>query len=135
MSIGIDVTPVYFFQSASNGLVKVGFSKQVEQRRLTLERQTGGALTLLATDLGGREYEQFLHRMMAEFREHGEWFRPNALTDAYAAYGRARQEGQEDAILAASDHITHLLMNPALIQEAPITRELIDDAMAAAAVS
>lgn len=111
----IDLAAVYFLKNPMTGLVKVGYTGNLKQRLATLERAAGTSLERLAIHLGGREYEQHLHKVMARFREHGEWFRPNTLIEAHAAFYRTAEGSAE--FYAASDRVNHLLLNTDLIKE------------------
>lgn len=59
---------VYF--AARDGLVKIGYSANVEQRMLQLGTR------LLAVMPGGARMERLMHCHFAEYRVHGEWFHP-----------------------------------------------------------
>lgn len=59
---------VYFAER--DGLVKIGYSANVEQRM----RQLGARL--LAVMPGGARMERIMHGYFAEYRVHGEWFHP-----------------------------------------------------------
>jgi hypothetical protein len=68
---------VYFFERA-DGLVKIGFSRDVTARVRTL-----GPGRLIAATPGGRDLECQLHARFANSRQTGEWF---VLTPELAAY-------------------------------------------------
>lgn len=70
-------TYVYFFENPQTGLVKIGYSGNPVQRLRQLSSDARVRLNVLGFTPGGRKLEATLHRDMAEYREHGEWFRPN----------------------------------------------------------
>ena len=62
----------------SDGRIKIGVSKKVEQRKKDLEA-AAGPLELLLTIPGGFELEEELHRQFDSDRVHGEWFESSDL--------------------------------------------------------
>lgn len=79
---------VYFIQfvgesGEENGLVKIGYSGQLVQRRHELAREyigdrfRAGWLRVLGTVPGDRNREAIYHRRFHEFRVFGEWFEPH----------------------------------------------------------
>jgi T5orf172 domain len=71
---------VYFVQNG--GLIKIGKSENLGERI----RHMGVPVTaILATEPGGLKRERELHTRFAEYREHGEWFRPGPRLLAYIA--------------------------------------------------
>lgn len=69
---------LYFMQSTNGGLVKIGFSDNVENRLRQLEKDYGQSLTILATMEGGRAEEAALHRRFKHLRVgRTEQFRPD----------------------------------------------------------
>lgn len=70
--MGLWATPgrrwVYFAERG--GLVKIGFSANVDQRMRVLGTR------LLAVMPGGEGMERRMHMLFAEYRHHGEWFHP-----------------------------------------------------------
>lgn len=66
---------IYFIQREDNGYIKIGYSKDVPTRMLSLRMYT--RLTLLGQCEGDVEFEQGLHRKFNKFRVHGEWFHPS----------------------------------------------------------
>lgn len=69
---------VYFVQGQLTGLIKIGFTEQDVNSRIS-SMQTGSPdrLKLLGMLPGSRVAEVKLHRRFAEDRDHGEWFRPS----------------------------------------------------------
>ena len=80
---------VYFIQSADDGSIKIGTSKDVPGRIRSIVWETKRQLTLLAMMSGDRDIEQSLHRRFAHARIRGEWFRPVPELLAYISEIRA----------------------------------------------
>jgi len=100
---------VYFLESADTGLIKIGFSTNVEQRARAIESMGGSAVRLLATKPGTFKTERRLHRRFAAWRTRGEWFEPNPalldlIEDAALLEGDA---GAERADSPRPDRTTH----------------------------
>jgi hypothetical protein len=73
-----DDRPVYFIQ-AENGLIKIGVSESPHGRLQALQTGSPVRLRLVGMIAGaGASGEAELHAKFAEYREHGEWFRPSA---------------------------------------------------------
>lgn len=66
---------VYFLRR-SDGLIKIGFAKDVEARIRQLHPVAGSELELLAKVEGGQSKEASLHKKFAHLRHHREWFLP-----------------------------------------------------------
>lgn len=71
---------VYFIRNG--GLIKIGKSENLSER---LRSMSLPVTAVLATEPGGYERERELHKRFAEYREHGEWFRPGPRLLAYIA--------------------------------------------------
>lgn len=69
--------PVYFVQQASTGLIKIGYTGNVEQRVSSLRNGHGDLVLLAVIENGTRLAERNLHEMFASCRVSGEWFRPH----------------------------------------------------------
>lgn len=68
---------IYFLQPVDGGPVKIGFSDNLEARRIALELHYGRQLSVLATLPGGREEEKAIHERFAHLRlGRTEQFRP-----------------------------------------------------------
>lgn len=67
---------IYFIQSTSGGLIKIGLTDSVARRMSQLRSGRSDDLALLATMPGGRAEERKLHRQFATSRHRGEWFAP-----------------------------------------------------------
>lgn len=67
---------VYFVQSPSTGLIKIGTTGNVQQRLSSLCAETSENMVLLATLEGGFRLEKQLHGHFRDERRHGEWFEP-----------------------------------------------------------
>ncbi len=70
------VCPVVYFVQATNGLIKIGNTKQLKWRFESLQGQSPLPLEILATTPGNRTVEFAYHATFAEHRQHGEWFKP-----------------------------------------------------------
>lgn len=68
---------VYYVQRVSDDLIKIGTSRNVTNRLITIRREFG-ELRLLATHGGSHRQESTLHGRFADLRvtPRGEWFRP-----------------------------------------------------------
>lgn len=71
---------VYFIRRCTDpeGLIKIGFTRNVRARVKSLSTATPGGVELLASCEGGAQKEHDLHRRYASDRVDGEWFRPSA---------------------------------------------------------
>lgn len=65
---------VYFIQGASGGPIKIGTSRDVEDRIRGLQSCSPVRLVLLGVAAGDIRLERALHRRLAPHRLHGEWF-------------------------------------------------------------
>jgi hypothetical protein len=65
---------VYFIEAVGADRVKIGVSRNVEQRFSQLAASFPGPLKLLGKVTGGRAREGSLHRRLANFHIGGEWF-------------------------------------------------------------
>ena len=83
---------VYFIQSEKGGAIKIGLSKNPEERLNELQPSTPYKLKLLAKIKGNVRKERELHRKFARYRIQGEWF--EAHTDLLS-YIEQIKEGKE----------------------------------------
>jgi hypothetical protein len=65
---------VCYFIGCEEGLVKIGYSANLNQRFNTIKSGSLYKLSILATANGGRSREAFYHHKFAEHRFSGEWF-------------------------------------------------------------
>lgn len=65
---------VYFVQSPATGLVKIGFTDDVQQRYRCLCSSMNETFCPLGEIVGGRTVEAQLHSMFADYQVFGEWF-------------------------------------------------------------
>jgi hypothetical protein len=63
-----------YFCGAEGGPVKIGFSKDPEERLYRLQTSHPERLHLWATAEGGEQAERDYHRQFADHRINGEWF-------------------------------------------------------------
>lgn len=68
---------VYFVQACDGGPIKIGHSRAVASRLVSLQSSSPARLRLLVQLPGGEQLERFFHEAFAEFRLHGEWFSPD----------------------------------------------------------
>lgn len=73
--LSLEQSGVYF--ASKNGLIKIGCSAHPAKRVANLGAE------LIAVQPGDFETERTLHRVFADDREHGEWFRPSTFLLAY----------------------------------------------------
>lgn len=66
---------VYFIQPVDGGLIKIGWALDPDLRLTQLQCGSPLKLRICRTHPGTRLDEMALHRVFAELREHGEWFR------------------------------------------------------------
>jgi len=74
---------VYFIQDETLCFVKIGSAADPAHRLIDLQVGSPSKLVLLATIDGGVTEEKELHKKFAEYRDHGEWFRPGPKLMAY----------------------------------------------------
>lgn len=68
---------VYFIQGeGADALVKIGYSRDVDQRFAELQKYCPVKLTLLVAVRGDLFLEKWFHERFSAHRAHGEWFRP-----------------------------------------------------------
>lgn len=67
-------TFVYFIHDDSDGLVKIGFARDVYKRLRQLSRAKHSKLRLLGCFRGTRSDELRMHKFFEKERAHGEWF-------------------------------------------------------------
>jgi hypothetical protein len=65
---------VVYYVQRSDGLIKIGTSRQLAARLITLKREHG-ELTLMAVHGGAHKEENAAHTQFRELRVEGEWFR------------------------------------------------------------
>ena len=70
---------VYFLHDRSEGLIKIGYTMNWEQRRYAIRNQAKKRGVLLGFLNGGRVLEQLMHEKFAEHRVRGEWFSDEIL--------------------------------------------------------
>lgn len=76
---------IYFIQSEHGGPVKVGRADDLAKRLVGLQTGRPDKLVVIAAAPGTRENESAMHRLLAPWRERGEWFSPSAPVMAAAA--------------------------------------------------
>lgn len=86
----VDVGYVYFIRSGQS--VKIGFSRDVKKRLQQLKTGAAHKVSILAAVPGTMDTEAYFHRMFAEYRMSGEWFRYEGELKRFAALMPARSE-------------------------------------------
>lgn len=71
----MDEECVYVLGTPGSNIVKIGRSTDVQQRVADIQRMSPVPLEVLWTHPGGPRLEAGLHRLFADLRSHGEWFR------------------------------------------------------------
>ena len=67
----------YFVQKGDDGLVKIGYTRNIKQRMQSLKTKHGKDCILRATRIGGRQREMAYHFQFAADCIEGEWFHPS----------------------------------------------------------
>jgi hypothetical protein len=84
---------VYFIKSGDDGLIKIGWTNDVDSRLATLQTGSPEVLSLLALVIGAQADERRLHQKFAHLRVRGEWFQDCAEIREYIrAIGRGEVE-------------------------------------------
>lgn len=76
---------IYFVQAEFMGRVKIGRTKDVKGRLVSLRVASPCPLRLLAIILGGPKEERELHRRFSHLRVHSEWYEVRADLSEYLA--------------------------------------------------
>jgi hypothetical protein len=69
---------VYYIRRTSDGMIKIGFTSDIDKRMTDLQREHG-ELQLLHTAPGARPEEDALHKRFAAWNYQGEWFHPGRV--------------------------------------------------------
>lgn len=69
---------VYFIQALETSLIKIGYSGNVQQRLMAINRGAPGGVKLIAIMRGDKQLESDLHRYFAHLSTGYEWFKPDA---------------------------------------------------------
>jgi hypothetical protein len=73
-----DASFVYFCQALDGGPIKIGLTENPPLRLAHIQACCPVPVRFVAIVLGDSSDEALLHRRFAEWRLHGEWFRPDA---------------------------------------------------------
>jgi hypothetical protein len=68
---------VYFIQAEIGGLIKIGYTIDLDKRLRTVQAHSPVPVKVIGTMRGSYEIEQEIHSKFASFRKHGEWFAPS----------------------------------------------------------
>jgi hypothetical protein len=84
---------IYLLHNPHTGLVKIGYTQDLDKRKRDIEMMAGAELVLLGTKPGTMSDEKALHAEFASLRVIGEWFhRHEAIEQSFrtwAALARA----------------------------------------------
>jgi hypothetical protein len=93
------MTPtIYFIEAVGFSRIKIGYSTNVDTRRLSLAAQSPAELRIVHTFPGKLQDESRLHRIFRKFRVHGEWFSYGPEIAGFIEKARARPENIQEAI-------------------------------------
>lgn len=67
---------VYFVQGENGGPIKIGYSADIADRMVQLQRESISRLNVLLLIPGSFNKETSLHKQFAEYQLQGEWFEP-----------------------------------------------------------
>ena len=70
---------IYFIQMGDVGPIKIGFTKDIGKRILSLQTSIPYPLKLLCFFPGNEDMEKKIHSCLPEIRIEGEWFLPHPL--------------------------------------------------------
>ena len=98
---------IYFIQSPETGLVKIGFSLELNRRLYELRRSYREHLVVLGRLVGGKQIEAMLHRMFWNRYVGHEWFLPN---------------DEMETFLVQTAPVPHI-PSPALVGESQLVRQ------------
>lgn len=98
ISIAKDTRPkksesTVYFAEKSDGLIKIGFAHDVDERMKQISAMAGSDLSILVTTNGGSIEEASLHRRFASAKRHSEWFEPTPELLNFIAELRAKESG------------------------------------------
>lgn len=74
---------IYFIQQEEEGNIKIGHSKNIEQRLADLQVASPYKLILLGSVVGAYKEEQQIHQYLNYYRVQGEWFLPSSFVKEY----------------------------------------------------
>ena len=86
---------IYFIQEGTTGPIKIGTSNNPRKRLEQLQTATHRKLRLIHYEEGGETREAVIHKWLAEYRIHGEWFRPAERLVNFINYLRHRGRGRD----------------------------------------
>ena len=69
---------VYFIRLGDDGPIKIGYTKNIKRRLITIQVDNPLLVRLIAVMVGGRKEEYQLHRIYSKYRLYGEWFEPSS---------------------------------------------------------
>jgi hypothetical protein len=71
----LEVYSTYFMAAVDAGLIKIGRTRSMKKRMLTLSSQSPVPLKLVASVAYDANFEKRLHFYFKDLRSHGEWFK------------------------------------------------------------
>ena len=84
-----------YFAEAENGLIKIGYSGDLNNRIRNLNGGSPIKIQLLASKPGTKNDEEKLHAKFKKYRKRGEWFEANSKLSDYIKEINMLQESQE----------------------------------------
>ncbi|MDE2104067.1 MAG: GIY-YIG nuclease family protein [Patescibacteria group bacterium] len=87
---------IYFAQSPSTSLIKIGTSKQLSARLASLAASHGEPLVILGVATGSFPDERELHNKFVDIRVSGEWFYPLPHLLAFINQNTKPWDGTDD---------------------------------------
>lgn len=103
---------IYFIQSENGGAVKIGRAEDLAKRLVGLQTGRPDKLVVIAAAPGTRENESEMHRLLAPWRERGEWFSPSASVMRAAACVNERGSGAWDVIPSIIRDVSGDVLSP-----------------------
>lgn len=91
-----------YFAGVTSGEIKIGLAKDVASRISTMQTGNHLEIAVLAVTSGGVSQERAYHRLFAEHRIRGEWFRPHS--DILAEIERLSANSLQRAVQTQGGH-------------------------------
>lgn len=87
---------IYFVQPVDGGDIKIGHSRQLSRRVISLEAECKAKIRILGVCKGDRQQEQLLHQQFADSRLSGEWFSDTPELREYIRENAVEWTGEDD---------------------------------------
>lgn len=119
---------IYFAKANLSGLIKIGHSGHIESRLKDISRQVGEGVELIRFIEGERKKERAIHRILGEFRSHGEWFFPTPevleFIETAETFELENIEGLQRVTIAIPDDVADLVIECAELQNRTVAGQL-----------